>query len=152
RPWLRWPAMDGHVQLWSAQYPPEPTGIGPVSHTLATALTAQSWQVEAVTAYPFYPDPVWGAHLLPATQGRDGIHVLRLPISTAGGTARERIWQEVSFAAGLTAGLPFLGRPFMPRPDVMIAVSPIFLTLLPALIAARVRRMPLVLWLQDILP
>jgi colanic acid biosynthesis glycosyl transferase WcaI len=42
--------------------------------------------------------------------------------------------------------------PFLPKPDVVVAVSPSFPALLPAMINCRIRRVPWVLWLQDILP
>lgn len=42
--------------------------------------------------------------------------------------------------------------PAFPTPDVIVAVSPSFPALAPAIAAARIRSVPWVLWLQDILP
>ena len=47
-----------------------------------------------------------------------------------------RLRQELSFTAALAAASPFLGRPLMPRPDLMLVASPSF----PAL-AARDRQL-----------
>jgi len=73
--------------------------------------------------------------------------VLRLPLAVGRGTAARRLFQELSFAASQTIALPALG-----TPDVVVAVSPSFPALAPAIANAAVRRRPWVLWLQDILP
>ncbi len=46
-----------------------------------------------------------------------------------------------------TLALPFLG-----KPDVLVAVSPSFPALVPAIMAGGIRRIPWILWLHDILP
>jgi colanic acid biosynthesis glycosyl transferase WcaI len=48
--------------------------------------------------------------------------------------------------------MPFFGRPFLARPDAMLVISPSFPALLPAILNARLRRLPLALWLHDLLP
>src|SRR5207247_1667278 len=63
------------------------------------------------------------------------------------GSTAQRVRQEVTYTAGLSLAAPALG-----RPDVIVAVSPSFPALGPAMAAARLRRVPWVLWLQDILP
>jgi colanic acid biosynthesis glycosyl transferase WcaI len=45
-----------------------------------------------------------------------------------------------------------LTTPLLSTPDVIVAVSPSFPALVPAMLNARARRIPWVLWLQDILP
>jgi glycosyltransferase involved in cell wall biosynthesis len=52
----------------------------------------------------------------------------------------------------MAAAAPFLGRPLMPRPDLMLVGSPSFPALAPAIANARARRIPMVLWLHDLLP
>jgi colanic acid biosynthesis glycosyl transferase WcaI len=49
--------------------------------------------------------------------------------------------------ASQTAALPFLG-----KPDVVVSVTPSFPALLPGLMNTRARRVPWLLWVQDILP
>ena len=46
----------------------------------------------------------------------------------------------------------FAALPWLARPDVIVSVSPSFPALLPAMVNARVRGIPWMLWLQDILP
>jgi colanic acid biosynthesis glycosyl transferase WcaI len=135
------------LQIWSSNYDPEPTGIGPVSGVLAKALAEHGWEVEVVAAHPHYPEPRWGRRLLPCRELREGIRVTRLPLWIGHESGAQRIRQEASFAAALTAALPFLG-----RPDVIVAASPSFPALAPAMVQARARRAPLVPWLHDVLP
>jgi colanic acid biosynthesis glycosyl transferase WcaI len=135
------------IQLWSYNYDPEPTGIGPVSRSWAEGLRDRGHQVEVVTAHPHYPEPVWGSRRLPYRELRNGIQVLRLPLWVGRETAMERYRQELSFTSAQFAALPALS-----RPDVLVSASPSFPALLPAIVNARARRTPWVLWLHDILP
>jgi len=135
------------IQLWSYNYDPEPTGIGPVSGTLARALHARGHDLQVVAAHPHYPAPVWGTRRLPYRERRDSIDVLRLPLWVGRATPRERYRQELTFLASQFAAIPTLR-----RPDVSVVVSPSFPALLPAIIAHRLKRSPWILWLHDILP
>jgi putative colanic acid biosynthesis glycosyltransferase WcaI len=135
------------VQLWSYNFPPEPTGIAPLSGTLARALAARGHDVDVVAAHPHYPEPRWGAKLVPYREERDGLDVLRLPIWVGRASAFERIRQELSFTTALS-----LATPALRTPDVIIAASPSFPGLGPAMLNARARRIPWVLRLHDILP
>jgi colanic acid biosynthesis glycosyl transferase WcaI len=135
------------LQLWSYNYAPEMTGIAPVSEVWAKAMVARGHDVEVVAAFPHYPEPIWDHPRRPYREVRDGIRVTRLPLWAGRGNIAERIRQELTFAAAQTAAIPALR-----RPDVLIAVSPSFPALLPAMIDARLRRIPWVLWLHDILP
>ncbi len=135
------------LQLWTYNYHPEPTGIAPVSRTLALALRERDHAVEIVTAHPHYPSPEWGRRALPYRERQDGLPVLRLPLWIGRGSALERYRQELTF---MTA--QFVAAPLLARPDLAIVVSPSFPALLPAIIAHRARRTPWVLWLHDILP
>lgn len=135
------------IQLWSYNYEPEPTGIGPVSRVLAEGLRDRGHGVNVVAAHPHYPEARWGTRLTPYREQRNGISVLRLPLWIGRATKHERYRQELSYMSSQFAALPTLG-----RPDVMVAVSPSFPALLPAMVNARARRIPWVLSLQDILP
>ncbi len=139
--------MPLKIQLWSYNYDPEPTGIGPVSRVWAEGLRDRGHQVEVVAAHPHYPEPVWGSRALPYREVRDGIPVVRLPLWIGRETAAERYRQELSFMAAQFAALPALS-----RPDVLVSASPSFPALFPAMLNARVRRTPWMIWLHDILP
>ena len=135
------------IQLWSYNYDPEPSGIAPLSGVWARAMQARGHAVEVVAAHPHYPEARWGRRLTPYRETREGIPVLRLPLWVGRGSAVERIRQEATFAAALSLAAPTLG-----TPDVMVAVSPSFPALVPAMANARARHIPWVLWLQDVLP
>jgi colanic acid biosynthesis glycosyl transferase WcaI len=135
------------VQLWSYNYDPEPMGIGPVSTVLARELTSLGNQVDVVAAHPHYPEPEWGRRWRPYREVRDGIPVLRLPLVIGRASAAQRYRQELSFLLSQSTATPFCG-----RPDVLLSASPSFPALLPAMLNARARRIPWVVWLHDILP
>jgi colanic acid biosynthesis glycosyl transferase WcaI len=135
------------IQLWSYNFAPEPIGIGPVSATWAQAMTARGHVVEVVAAHPHYPTADWGSRATPYRERRDGISVLRLPLWVGRSSTQARLLQEASFAVSQSATLIFLR-----RPDVLVSVSPSFPALAPAIANVRARRIPWVLWLQDLLP
>ena len=135
------------LQLWSYNYSPEPTGIAPVSAVWARALRDRGHEVEVVTAFPHYPEPVWEHPSRPYRERIDGIPVMRLPLWVGRANAAERIRQELSFTLAQLCASPLLS-----TPDIMVAVSPSCPALLPAIVNARARRLPWVLWLHDILP
>ena len=135
------------LQLWSYNYEPEPQGIAPMSTMLARGLAARGNDVTVVAAHPHYPEPAWGVRVRPYRERRDGIPVLRLPLWAGRDSGVARIRQELSFLAAQTAVAPLL-----PRPDALVAVTPSFPALAAAMGFARARRVPLVIWLQDILP
>jgi colanic acid biosynthesis glycosyl transferase WcaI len=135
------------IQLWSYNYDPEPTGIAPLSTVWARAMRERGHEIEVVAAHPHYPEPVWGHPVRPRREVREGIPVLRLPLWPGRASTAQRLRQELTFTASLASAAPALG-----TPDVIVAVSPSFPALAPAMANARARRVPWVLWLQDILP
>lgn len=135
------------IQLWSYNYDPEPSGIAPLSGVWARAMQARGHDVEVIAAHPHYPEPRWGRRLKPYREVRDGVRLLRLPLWVGRGSAVQRMRQEASFTSALALAAPTLG-----TPDVVVAVSPSFPALVPAMANARARGIPWVLWLQDILP
>jgi colanic acid biosynthesis glycosyl transferase WcaI len=157
---LRCPAVSGpreygsgrRLQLWSIYFHPELTGIAPATTLLARQLAARGWQIEVIAAHPHYPEPVWGRRLLPSREMIDGIRVTRVPLLPGRDTRAARLRQELSFTASLAAAAPFLGRPLMRPPDLMLVGSPSFPALAPAIVNARARQIPMVLWLHDLLP
>ncbi|HVL96448.1 MAG TPA: glycosyltransferase family 4 protein [Solirubrobacteraceae bacterium] len=133
------------LQLWSYNYAPEPQGIAPLSTVLARTLRRRGHDVLVVAAHPHYPSPVWGPARRPYRERRDGVEVLRLPLWIGRDTGRERLRQEATFALAQT-----LVSPLLPRCDALVAVSPSFPALAPAMAYSRLRRIPWVMWLQDI--
>ena len=135
------------LQLWSWNYEPEPTAMGPIAARWAEAMCARGHQVEVVTAHPHYPGPLWGRRVRPYRETRNGIPVLRLPLIIGRRTTGARIMEEATYAASAAAAAALPS-----APDAAVAVSPSFLGLFPVLASARLRRFPWILWLEDILP
>ena len=133
------------IQLWSYNYDPEPQGIAPLSRMLAVELSTRGHDILVVAAHPHYPEPNWGMRLRPYRENRDGIPVLRLPLWIGRESGAERLRQEVSFALAQSIVAPLL-----PAADAVIAVTPCFPALGPAMISSRIRRTPWVMWVQDI--
>ena len=135
------------IQLWTTQYDPEPLGVAPVASAWAREMVARGHRVDVVAAHPHYPEPRWGSRLRPYRESRDGISVFRVPLRIGRKSKRERLTQEMSFVASLSAAAPLL-----PSAGAKVVISPSFPALLPAVIDAGIRRTPWVIWLQDILP
>jgi colanic acid biosynthesis glycosyl transferase WcaI len=133
------------VQLWSYNYDPEPQGIAPLSRMLAIELSRGGHEVLVVAAHPHYPEPNWGMRLRPYREARDGILVLRLPLWIGRESGVQRMRQELSFT--LAQGLV---TPFLPAADAIVAVTPCFPALAPAMAFSLVRRIPWIMWVQDI--
>ena len=133
------------IQLWSYNYDPEPQGIGPLSTVMAEELSRRGHDVLVVAAHPHYPNPVWGVRAKPYRECRRGIQVLRLPLWIGRENGRQRVRQELSFAVAQSAAAALL-----PPCDVIVAVSPNLPALAPCMVLTRLRRIPWVLWLQDI--
>lgn len=121
--------------------------MGPIASLWARLMYERGHEVSVITAYPHYPGPLWGRHVRPRRELRDGISVLRLPLWIGHGSAAARIGEEATYALSSAAAIALL-----PAPDVYVAVSPSFAALGPVAAAAEVNRRPWILWLQDILP
>jgi colanic acid biosynthesis glycosyl transferase WcaI len=140
------------VQLWSANFAPEPTGIAPVSTVLAEELVGRGWEVDVVANHPHYPDPRWGTRRRPYRQRRGELRLLRLPLLVGRDTAKQRLLQEMSIVSSYLAATPLMGPPLLRKPDVLLVVSPPFPALLAAVINGRLRGVPWVYWMHDLLP
>jgi putative colanic acid biosynthesis glycosyltransferase WcaI len=139
--------MPLRLQLWSWNYEPEPTAMGPISTIWARTMRDRGHSVHVVTAHPHYPPGLWKQRVLPRRERRDGIMVTRLPLWLGHGTTVQRIREELTYSLSAALAMPAFR-----TPDAVVCVSPSFVALAPMLVNARLRRVPLVLWLQDILP
>jgi colanic acid biosynthesis glycosyl transferase WcaI len=140
------------VQLWSANFAPEPTGIAPVSTVLADELSRRGWEVDVVANHPHYPDPRWGTRRWPYRQRRGDVRLLRLPLLVGRESAKQRLLQEMSIVSSYLAATPILGPPLLGKPDVLLVVSPPFPALMAAVVNGRLRGVPWVYWMHDLLP
>jgi glycosyltransferase involved in cell wall biosynthesis len=135
------------VLVVGLHYAPEHSGNAPYTTGLARHLASVGMAVTAITGYPHYPE--WRRHpdysqRRPAEMDK-GVRLLRLrhPVP-ATPTAGARIVMESAYAAGVMAQL--LRR----RVDVVVAVTPVLLSLVPAVLLRRLRRYRLGILVQDL--
>ncbi|HEX9797497.1 MAG TPA: glycosyltransferase family 4 protein [Anaerolineales bacterium] len=131
------------------RYAPDPTGTGPLVTQLARDLVGLGDEVCVVTSAPHYGRPLAaGRQADRSGQDEAGVEVIRTAaITRAAGHRLVRaldyaLYTILSFFAGLGAG----------RPDAILAIAPPILVALPAVLLARLWRVPLVFGAQDIWP
>lgn len=136
--------------IYSANFAPEPTGIGKYSGEMAAWLAAQGHEVRVVCAPPYYPawklDPAYGWP--PYRRERwQGVEVFRAPLwvpQTPGGL--KRLLHLVSFAI---SSLPVLLAQWRWRPQVVMVVAPALVCAPGAALLARVAGGAAWLHIQD---
>jgi len=138
------------ILIYSANFAPEPTGIGKYSGEMAAWLAAQGHDVRVVAAPPYYPawkiekGYAWPPYRREQWQGVD---VWRTPLwvpRTPGGL--KRVLHLLTFA--LTS-LPVMFRQVFWRPDVVMTVAPFFFCAPAGWLAARLSGGRAWLHLQD---
>jgi colanic acid biosynthesis glycosyl transferase WcaI len=134
------------VVVIGLNYAPEPTGIAPYTAGLAQGLSKAGHPVRVVTAFPHYPQ--WRVYDGYTGSSRrevvDGIPLVRLrPVVPTTPRLVDRLLMEVLF--GARSVVTWWG-----RPDVAVLVSPALFAAGLASFAARLRRVPSVIWVQDI--
>jgi len=134
------------VLFVGVNYSPEPTGIGPYTTGMATGLAAHGWDVSAVTGHPHYP--WWRIPTehrgLPRRATVDGVRLRRVHhFVPRKHNAITRALHEVTF--GLRAAFTRWG-----DPDAVVVVSPALLASRSVATRARLRRVPVITWVQDI--
>lgn len=115
------------ILIYSANYAPEPTGIGKYSGEMAEWLAAQGHEVRVVAAPPYYP--AWklaeGYAWPPYRHERHGpVRVWRAPLwvpAAPGGLTR--VLHLLTFAL---SSAPVMLRQAFWRPDVVLTVAPAF--------------------------
>jgi glycosyltransferase involved in cell wall biosynthesis len=143
----RRPDRRPDVLVVGLHYAPEHSGNAPYTTGLAEHLATAGLAVTAVTGYPHYPE--WRLH--PDYRRRrpretsNGVRLRRLrhPVP-ARPTGRTRIAMESVFAAGVT------GQLLRRRADVVVAVSPVLLSLIPPVLLRRLRGYRLGVVIQDL--
>src|ERR1017187_8425689 len=140
------------VALISCVFPPEPVTSASTSHSLACELSVRGHDVTVITSYPSRPGgrvfKGFRGHFFPQAARVDGIELVRcFSTSSNSSTLLYRFWENLSF--GCFAGLE-LAR--MRRPDVIyINTWPIFAVGIASWVS-RIRRIPIVLSIQDVYP
>lgn len=141
--------MPTRVLLLTQWFEPEPTFKG---LTFARALAAEGLEVEVATGFPNYP----GGTLYPGYRLRpwqrevvQGVRVLRLPLYPShDGSAVKRVLNYLSFGASATLYGLFKWQ----RPQVIYAYHPPLTVALAAVLVGTLRRVPVVIDIQDMWP
>jgi colanic acid biosynthesis glycosyl transferase WcaI len=138
------------ILLYSANFAPEPTGIGKYSGEMAKWLVEHGHSVRVVAAPPYYPQwKVDPAYTWPPYRREEwnGVDVWRAPLwvpKTPGGLAR--VLHLMSFAI---TSFPVMLRQVFWRPHLVITVAPAFLCAPAGLLTARLAGAQSWLHLQD---
>ncbi|MGB6307477.1 MAG: glycosyltransferase WbuB [Steroidobacteraceae bacterium] len=138
------------ILIYSANFAPEPTGIGKYSGEMAWWLAERGHEVRVVAAPPYYP--MWKLdrkYLWPAFRRERwrGVDVWRAPIWVPKSpTGLTRVLHLLSFAI---ASFPVMIWQIGWRPDVVLTVAPAFMCAPAGLLTARLSRARAWLHLQD---
>jgi colanic acid biosynthesis glycosyl transferase WcaI len=139
------------VTVWGINYAPEVVGIGPYNAALCRFLLNRGHSAQMVTTFPYYP--AWAKepkdryslfrtdHLEDVPVHRCWHFVPKRP------SPFKRILHEVSFVA-----LSFVRLLLLPRPDVVVVVSPPLLLGAAAWLLCALKRAPFLFHVQDIQP
>lgn len=134
------------VTIMGLNYSPEHTGIAPYTSRFAAALAAASDEVKVIAGYPHYPQ--WSVQSgyggLSMRETIDDVPVRRFrhPVPQHPRTLN-RAAMEVIF--GLRSAFSSWG-----RPEVVLLVTPALFSTAILAVAAKCRKVPTVIWVQDI--
>jgi colanic acid biosynthesis glycosyl transferase WcaI len=113
------------ILLYSANYAPEPTGIGKYSGEMAEWLTKQGHEVRVVAAPPYYPDwKIAKGYAWPPyrTETLRGVRVWRAPLWVPRQpSGLKRVIHLLTFAL---SSAPVMLRQVAWQPDVVLTVAP----------------------------
>jgi colanic acid biosynthesis glycosyl transferase WcaI len=138
------------VLIYSANFAPEPTGIGKYSGEMASWLIERGHDVRVVAAPPYYPawkiDPKYRWRLFSREQWR-GVDVWRAPLWVPKSpTGLTRILHLMSFAV---SSFPVMLWQLLWQPDLVLTVAPAFMCASAGLFVARLSRAKAYLHIQD---
>lgn len=138
------------ILIYSANFAPEPTGVGKYSGEMAAWLVAEGHEVRVIAAPPYYPGwKIERGYRWPPFRRENfaGVDVRRAPIwvpKSPGGT--KRALHLLSFAL---SSFPLLLMQLFWRPHVVLTVAPAFLCAPAGLLAASLTGAKSWLHLQD---
>jgi colanic acid biosynthesis glycosyl transferase WcaI len=139
------------ITIWGINYAPEPTGIAPYNTDLCEYLQDRGHEVRMVTGFPYYPN--WEKQ--ETDRGRlfrhdteKGIDVFRCwQYVPARPTALKRMIHEATFIL-----FSFLRLLLLPRPDLLIVISPPLALGPAAWMIGLIKRCPYFFHVQDMQP
>jgi colanic acid biosynthesis glycosyl transferase WcaI len=143
--------MKLKITVWGINYGPEIVGIGPYNTSLCKFLLSRGHSVRMVTTFPYYP--AWAKSQsdcgsLFRTDLVDGVPVHRCwHFVPKRPNSIKRIFHEASFV-----WFSFLRSLFLPRPDVLVVISPPLLLGAAAWLLSCFKRAPFLFHVQDLQP
>jgi colanic acid biosynthesis glycosyl transferase WcaI len=139
------------ILIYSYNYHPEPIGIAPLMTELAEGLVKRGHQVRVVTAMPNYPErQIYQEYRgkFYVTEEKNGVHIQRSFVwIRPQPNLLDRILLDGSFV--VTSFVPAI---MVEKPDVIILTSPSLPVCVPAALLGWLKRCPVILNLQDIIP
>jgi glycosyltransferase involved in cell wall biosynthesis len=140
------------VLVVSQHYWPESFRI----NELVSAMLTAGCRVTVLTGQPNYPDgrvfPGYSAFKVTREQHAQGYSIMRVPLIPRGrATAWKLVANYCSFVVSASVLGPWLLRNSRVSAIFVFASSPI-LQVIPAIVIARIKRIPLVTWVQDLWP
>ncbi|HEX2101670.1 MAG TPA: glycosyltransferase, partial [Candidatus Synoicihabitans sp.] len=139
------------LTIWGINYAPEPIGIAPFNTDLAEYLAEQGHEVTVVTSFPYYPN--WSRRAEDRGQLFRSERAARVSLKRCWCyvprrvTSLKRMAHELSFV-----WCSLLRVLLLPRPDLMIVISPPLGLGVAAWIASRLRRTQYIFHVQDLQP
>lgn len=137
--------------IWGINYYPELTGIAPYNRALAKYAAQQGYEVEMVTTFSYYPE--WKKRpedkgKLFETSEQEGVRIHRcwhyVPQRVS---PLKRIFHEATFVT-----TSFLKLLTLPKPNLIVVISPPLLLGAAAWLLTRFKRCPFVFHVQDMQP
>lgn len=140
------------ILVLGMNYLPESASIGPYTADLAEFLVKRGHDVQVITSFPMAPQwRIWDGYRGEWWRREliNGVRVLRTYVYVPADPRRalKRVLYDISFSASGLVGAMMSG-----RADVILAISPPLQLGLTAWIASLVKRAPVCLHLQDLVP
>jgi colanic acid biosynthesis glycosyl transferase WcaI len=140
-----------NIIILGLNYAPEPVGIGPYTHGMASALAANDHHVTVVCGKPYYPawrtDPAFAGGGI-RREIEDNVEVIRVPIYVPSNpNGWRRLIHHVTFA--LSAQFALVSAAMRQRPDIVIGIAPSLISLVAARIVAKMFGAKLWIHIQD---
>lgn len=140
-----------NVLIWSQYFWPENFRI----NELAVALSQRGLKVTVLTGKPNYPDgDIFGGYQVAGIhrETHAGVEVIRVPLLPRGRRSASRLL--LNYLSFIGSGLFFGANALRNRPfDIVFVYAPSpLLQALPAILISRLKRAPLLVWVQDLWP
>jgi colanic acid biosynthesis glycosyl transferase WcaI len=133
------------ILIFSYVYPPDPAAVGQHMHDAAAELAHRGRRVRVVTSNRGYDDPTT---VLPRREIRDGVEVVRVPLSSFG---KKRFALRILAMASFALSCVWQGLTTRGLGCIIVSTSPPT-SPFSAVVAAGLRGVPIKFWVMDLNP